>query len=73
VVLNFRSSGQVLPGMPVSRPIKWTSMVGMDHDSVLRAVRGAERAGMAMLRDKTDGRCILTMIGVLACNRMIDV
>jgi hypothetical protein len=48
-------------------------MVGMDHDSVLRAVRGAERAGRAMLRDKTDGRCILIVIGVLACDKMIEV
>lgn len=69
VVLNFRSSGQVLPGMPVSRPIKWTSMVGMDQDSVLRVVRGAESAGRAMPTDKTDGRCMLTVIGPLACRQ----
>lgn len=57
VVLNLRSSGQVLPGMPVSRPMRWTSMVGMDHDSVLRAVRGADRAGRA--RERSVGRSMV--------------
>jgi hypothetical protein len=40
----LRLSGHVLPGIPVSRPMRCTSMVGMDHDSVLRTVRGAARA-----------------------------
>jgi len=54
VVLNLRFSGQVLPGMPVSRPIKWTSMLGMDHDSVARvARRGTDRAGRAKVMDRT--------------------
>jgi hypothetical protein len=57
VVLNLRSSGHVLPGMPVSRPMKCTAMVGIDHVSVLRAVRGAERAGRA--RERRVGRSIL--------------
>lgn len=53
VVLNLRFSGQVLPGIPVSRPIKWTSMVGMDHDSVARvARRGADKAGRAKVMDR---------------------
>lgn len=57
VVLNLRSSGQVLPGIPVSRPMRWTSMVGMDHDSVSRAASGAERAGSA--RESRVGRSIV--------------
>lgn len=55
VVLNLRFSGHVLPGMPVSRPIRCTAMVGMDHDSVLRVVRGAESAGRARERETRAG------------------
>jgi hypothetical protein len=53
VVLNLRSSGHVFPGMPVSRPMRCTFMVGMDHDSVLREVRGAARAGRAKARERS--------------------
>jgi hypothetical protein len=48
VVLNLDESGHVLPGRPVSRPIKWTFMVGMDQDSVVRvARRGTDKTGRA--------------------------
>jgi hypothetical protein len=57
VVLNLRSSGQVLPGIPVSRPMKCTSMVGMDHVSVARGVigatKGADRAGTASVAQES--------------------
>lgn len=45
VVLNFLLSGHWFPGMPVSRPMKCTSIVGTSHVSVLRETRGAARAG----------------------------
>jgi hypothetical protein len=48
-----------LPGIPVSRPMKCTSKVVMDHDSVLREVRGAERAGRARAMERRVGRSIL--------------
>lgn len=50
VVLNLLLSGQVFPGRPVSRPMKWTSIVGIAHDCVARGdkvLRGADRAGRA--------------------------
>jgi hypothetical protein len=52
VVLNLRSSGHVFPGMPVSRPIKCTFMVGIDHDCMSRvARRGTDSAGRARERE----------------------
>jgi hypothetical protein len=40
-------------------------MVGIDHDSVLRVVSGADRAGRARPRDKADGGCILVVVELL--------